>query len=80
MDCECLPDCPFFNDRMKNMPTMAEVLKQRFCHDDWESCARCMIFTSLGRVAVPADLFPDETARAHEILRSAGIEPAAGRP
>ncbi|MRS12585.1 MAG: hypothetical protein EG823_05890 [Actinobacteria bacterium] len=73
MDCRCLPDCPFFNDRMQNMPSFAGVLKQRFCHDDWASCARCMIATELGREAVPPDLFPDERERAQGILDSARV-------
>lgn len=68
MDCECLPQCPFFHDRMRNMPTMAEVLKQKFCKNDWSACARCMVFRGLGRDAVPYDLFPDETDRARRIL------------
>lgn len=71
MDCECLPDCAFFNDRMKNMPSMSEVLKQEYCRHDWSTCARCLIVKELGREAVPADLFPDEMQRALEILRAA---------
>ncbi|TLM70148.1 MAG: hypothetical protein FDZ70_09330 [Actinobacteria bacterium] len=71
MDCICLPACPFFNDRMKNMPSMSEVLKQQFCKGDWSSCARCMVFEALGREAVPPDLFPDETDRARAILDAA---------
>lgn len=71
MECQCLAGCPFFHDRMKNMPTTAELLKQRFCRAEWSSCARCMVFLALGRGAVPADLFPDEVDRAREILESA---------
>jgi hypothetical protein len=70
VDCECLGNCPFFHDRMKNMPTASELLKQQYCHGDWASCARCMIFQDLGREAVPFDLFPDETDRAIEILEA----------
>ena len=68
MSCECLPDCPFFHDRMKNMPTAAGVLKQQYCLDDWSRCARCTVFRELGREAVPPDLFPYETERAAETL------------
>lgn len=70
MDCECLTTCPFFNDRMKNMPALSNILKARYCRGDWASCARCMIVQELGRDAVPGDLFPDETERAKEILRT----------
>lgn len=52
------------------MPTASELLKQQYCHGDWASCARCMIFQSLGREAVPFDLFPDEIDRAIEILEA----------
>lgn len=68
MECECLPGCPFFHDRMKNMPTASELLRQRFCKGDWASCARWMVFQSLGREAVPVDLFPDQADRARAIL------------
>lgn len=70
MSCECLETCPFFHDRMKNMPTMASVLKQQYCLGDWSACARCMVFIEFGREAVPSDLFPDETQRAIELLES----------
>lgn len=71
MQCECLEACPFFHDRMKNMPTMAGLLKQQFCLGEWAACARCMVFKALGRDSVPPDLFPDETARARDIINEA---------
>lgn len=71
MDCQCLKDCIFFNDRMKNMPSMSEVLKQQYCRGDWEHCARCVVFLALGREAVPKDLFPDELDRARRLVREA---------
>lgn len=71
MTCECLEQCPFFHDRMANMPSMAAVLKKQFCLGDWSSCARCLLVNELGSEAVPSDLFPDEVERAREILRDA---------
>lgn len=68
MDCECLAECPFFNGRMKNMPSMTEVLKQQYCKGDWLSCARCMIFVAQGADAVPADLYPHQSERARQLL------------
>jgi hypothetical protein len=67
-DCECLPKCPFFNDRMENMPAMADLMKKRFCQGNWSSCARYMVFKGKGREFVPSDMFPSETERAEEIL------------
>lgn len=77
MECECLPECPFFHDRMKHMPTTAEVLKQRYCRGDSGACARCLIVKALGREAVPADLFPHEVDRAQRLIAA---QPAAAAP
>ena len=38
-DCERLMTCPFFSDRMENMPKVAELIKQTFCHGDKTQCA-----------------------------------------
>jgi len=67
-DCVCLPNCPFFNDRMKNMPTMASIYKRRYCLGDSASCARYMVFTALGRGKVPADLSPIDIETALKII------------
>ena len=67
-DCECLETCPFFNDKMANMPSMAEMLKSRYCKGDWASCARHRVFTVLGTDGVPGDLFPNQEADANKLL------------
>jgi hypothetical protein len=67
-DCERLAGCPFFNDKMADMPTMANIYKQKYCHDDFEKCARYMVARVKGKEAVPADLFPNQFSRADKIL------------
>ncbi len=67
-DCQCLSGCPFFNDQMANMPSLANSMKRRYCQGDASQCARHMVFSALGREAVPRDLFPNQTDRAQEIL------------
>ncbi len=67
-DCECLPKCPFFHDKMSNMPSMAEILKQRYCHAGWKTCARHRVFMEFGSASVPFDLFPNENERADMLL------------
>jgi hypothetical protein len=69
-DCECLAKCPFFNDKMANMPSMAEMMKNRYCRDDFTSCARYRVFKALGREAVPSDLFPNQPENAEQLLAS----------
>ena len=69
-ECECLPKCPFFNDKMKSKPATANLMKRKYCKGgDYSSCARFMIFRALGRDAVPSDLFPNQREKAAEILQ-----------
>ncbi|MBU1220457.1 hypothetical protein KKF34_09110 [Myxococcota bacterium] len=68
MDCKCLPGCPFFNDRMDSMPSTANIMKKKYCQGSFESCARFMIFSKLGKPAVPTDLFPNEVEKAKSII------------
>ncbi len=43
-DCICLPKCLFFNDKMENMPSMAQMYKAKYCIGDKSKCARYMVF------------------------------------
>jgi hypothetical protein len=67
-DCELLESCIFFNDRMKNMPGTANILKTQYCRSDNSSCARYLVFRTLGRSKVPADLFPQQKEKADRII------------
>ncbi len=67
-ECECLPKCPFFNDRMQKMPALSEIMKKKYCLGDNTNCARYMIFKSQGSSAVPEDLFPSQIKRAESLL------------
>jgi len=67
-DCGLIQTCIFFNDKMADMPGMADLYKQRYCRTDNTTCARFMVFTALGRENVPPNLFPNDTSRAHEII------------
>ncbi|MGD9609404.1 MAG: hypothetical protein AB7U59_08355 [Desulfovibrionaceae bacterium] len=67
-DCECLPKCLFFNDKMQNMPAAANLLKKRLCQGDNSRCARHMVLTALGREKVPPDLSPNQLDRAAALI------------
>jgi hypothetical protein len=73
-DCECLPRCPFFQDQMKGMPSMAEHVKSRYCRGGWAECARYQVFKALGPGRVPSDLFPIQLERVEEIVARARPE------
>ncbi len=67
-DCVCLSRCPFFNDRMGQMPATADLMKKRYCLGDQTQCARYMVFSKLGAEKVPLDLYPTQVERAQKVL------------
>lgn len=71
LDCECLENCPFFNDKMANKPASSELMKHQYCHGHFEECARYRIYKSRGSAAVPSDLFPGESSRANQLEKIA---------
>lgn len=66
-ECERLRKCPFFRDRMENMPNVSEVMKRTYCLGDKTLCARYQL--GAAGVAVPGDLFTQDAARMREIMR-----------
>ncbi len=68
MDCELLPTCAFFNDRMANTPATAGIFKQGYCRGEFSTCARFMVFKAIGREKVPIDLFPNQQERARTLI------------
>ena len=67
-NCEMLAKCVFFNDKVQNMPSTAELMKHRYCRGDNSDCARYKIVVSIGKEKVPPDLFPHEGQKAGEII------------
>jgi hypothetical protein len=68
--CEKLDECPFYNDRLVNMPSVSEAMKRRYCLRYYKQCARYVVKTSLGRKYVPADLFPNDITWAKILINN----------
>ncbi len=66
--CEKLDKCPFFSDRMANMPAVADLMKREYCLGDKEACARYQV--SNAGIPVPGDLFPADSVRARQLIGS----------
>ena len=66
--CERLETCPFFNDIMSNMPAESENIKQQYCFDHFETCARKLVADKFGAEQVPDDMFPYDNYRAIEFI------------
>ena len=79
-NCEHLESCPFFNDRIKSMPTIAGRLKEQFCEHDKSGCARYKVKAMILKGYTPRaaalgefesamkTLFPNDEARAQRIM------------
>jgi hypothetical protein len=67
-ECDRLPTCIFFNDRMENMPAVAALLKRKYCQGDFRSCARFRVAEKVGSTGVPSNLFPQDSATADRIV------------
>ncbi len=68
VECDKSSTCPFFNDRLENMPTAATLQKLQYCEGDFERCARFRVETKLGSTSVPGTLFPEDSATADRIV------------
>lgn len=62
-ECECLPKCPFFNDRMLEKPVTTKMMKAQYCLGSNIECARHQVFKALGSENVPSDLYPSQRER-----------------
>ena len=52
----------------KNM-SLADIYKKRYCLGDHTIWARYLVFSKLGRPAVPPDLYPNQSERAQEMIK-----------
>ncbi|MFX1340778.1 MAG: hypothetical protein ACFFDK_19365 [Promethearchaeota archaeon] len=69
-ECKLIKNCPFFHNKMENMPSIAELYKKKYCQGDNVNCARFKVFNALGRSEVPIDLFPNQIERVSKIINS----------
>lgn len=71
-ECPNIAKCPFFNDKMANMPAIAQLYKKRYClgqGEGKENCARWIVAQKVGKEYIPADLFPNQLERVQQIIQ-----------
>ncbi len=68
-ECDRLSACPFFSDRLANMPGTSELIKREYCRGIFRLCARRIMLIAKGAEAVPADLFPDQRDRVANLIQ-----------
>ncbi len=73
-ECQCVSKCPFFLDKMEEMPALANMMKTRYCHGEHLKCARWTVRTALGAENVPKDLYPNQMERAQQLISRSELE------
>ncbi len=66
--CPFADKCPFFGDKMKDLPLSAELFQDKYCDADFTKCARYEVRTKCGKEAVPANLYPNQRDRAEKLM------------
>ncbi len=67
-DCDCLPGCLFFNDKMPLESALAKLYKEKYCTGSFMDCARHKVKEALGKEKVPLNLYPNMFERAEKII------------
>jgi hypothetical protein len=67
-DCKYMPECPFYNDRLPDMPERSEFYKMEFCHKRPPTCARFQMHEQLGLKSIPDDIMPKDEDRVKDFL------------
>ena len=67
--CSELSNCRYFNEVLVSMPTVAEMMKDRYCYGDKHQCARVQVAREVGGHHVPPDLAPNEDERGRGIIQ-----------
>ena len=67
-DCPSLSACPFFNDKMGQKTSMADLYKKKYCAGDNAHCARWMVSSTVGKQFVTPTLYPNQIDVANKII------------
>jgi hypothetical protein len=68
--CERLLKCSIVNDPTEGAVSV-ELVKEKYCNNNYSACARYMVLESVGGDFVPNDLMPEQVERAKEIIEEA---------
>lgn len=69
-DCTHSVACPFYHRRIPIHDVMFETYYNRYCKGSNEHCAVFQVLKGSNFLKVPKDLYPNQTFRVSEILKS----------
>jgi len=79
-ECRIAKSCPLYRSQANNQPAaVSNWLKTHYCRGNFAMCARHTIHEAIGQEFIPADLFPNEQARAYQIVSQANRVSGAHR-
>ncbi len=71
-ECRIAKNCPLYRSQPNNQANaVSNWLRTHYCQGNFSMCARHTIHEAMGQEYVPADLFPNEQARANQIVSQA---------
>lgn len=68
--CERLLRCLIVNDSKEDSASV-EMVKEKYCNNNYSACARYMVLKSVGGDFVPNDLMPEQVERVKKIIKEA---------
>ncbi len=68
MECDCLPGCPFFNEKMPIESGLGKLYREKYCLGEFNECARHKVKEALGKEKVPISLYPNMLDKAEKII------------
>ena len=76
-ECQIAKSCPFYTGKAQAQPTssgfaaVSKWLRSNYCKGNFSMCARNTVVEAMGQEYLPADLFPNEQARAVQLISQA---------
>lgn len=67
-ECKYVPQCPFYHNRMEEIPGTGERIRDQYCRNQPEDCARYKLYELVDHRSVPYNLFPHQRSRVPAIL------------
>ncbi len=65
--CPIRQECIYYTGAMQALPSDRESVRGRFCHSEFEQCARYRVYEAADQ-AVPEDLYPDMQEQADKMI------------
>jgi hypothetical protein len=71
-ECKIAKSCPLYRSETNSQgAAVSNWLKNHYCRGNYAMCARHTVHEAIGQEFIPADMYPNEQARAIQIVSQA---------